>query len=337
MKIDIEKLLKNPPFELLIILLTLAAYVISLSIFVPEDPNGAASPIPLIIAGLVVIEILFFVGVEVKEGVQKKGWKHEVLDTLLAVIIAVALWFALGFLLNTSTPISAVASCSMLPSFERGDFIIVQGSEPKAYEISMTRDELDALGGPFDVEFQDTTYIFDEPLYTYCQCHPSEELCAAFREYPELFTESAGPFTYHYAECGFTYKNGVRGEGPCLEYLEFKGKKYYQNLSNDVVVYVPSRGDYYSSVGDIVHRAFFRIDINGETYYLTKGDNNPIMDNQNYYCSKPSIKNHPIPEENVKGKVILRVPYLGYLKLFVSGLWNEDEQCRWLLSYTTVN
>ena len=336
MKVDVEKLLKNPPFELLVILITLAAYVISLSIFVPED-SDKPSLIPLILAGLVVIEILFFVGVEVKEGVNKKGWKHELKDTLFAVVIAVVIWFGLGLILNTPTPISAVASCSMLPNLDRGDFIIVQGGENAAYEISMSQAELNALSGPFTVEYNGKSYSFDDPFYTYCKCHAYEQVCADFHNSPHQFSEKAGLFTYHYAECRFDYRSGVEGLGPCLEYVEFKGERYYQNLSNDIIVYNPPAGDYYSGVGDIVHRIFFKINVDGETYYLTKGDNNPIMDIQNYYCLNPGPKNHPIPEENLKGKVILRVPYLGYLKLFVLGMWEKDGQCRWIVDYTTVN
>jgi signal peptidase I len=336
MKTDAEKLLKNLPVELIVILLTLAAYIISLSIFVPEDPEES-SLIPIILAGLVFIEILFFVGAEVKEGVEKKGWKHEATDTLLAIAIAVMVWFGLGFLLNTGTPISGVASCSMLPNLDRGDFIIVQGSEPEAYEISMSQEELDALAGPFYIEYGGNTYTSDEPVYTYCQCHTQEAVCIAFRNNPGSFTEVAGPFAYHYAECDVEYKSGVKGKGPCLEYVEFKGSRYYQNLSNDVIVYIPQKGDYYGGVGDIVHRAFFKINVDGKRYYLTKGDNNPVMDHQNYYCPRPDVRNSPIPEENLRGKVIFRIPYLGYLKLFVMGLWEEDEQCRWLLSYETVD
>jgi len=335
MKTDIGKLLRNPPFELLVILFTLALYVISLGVFPPEEPGGTAV-VPLFLAGLVFIEIIFFVGLEIKEGAEKKGWKHEALDTLLAVVVAIVLWFGLGFVMNTSTPISAVASCSMLSAFERGDFIIVQGSAPHAYGISLTPAELEALTGPVVIEHGGEQYYSDYPIFNYCQCRPGEALCAAFRENPGAFSEKAGPFTYHYGECGVSYRNGVKGKGPCLEYVEFRGVRYYQNISNDVIVYAPREGDYYYGVGDIVHRVFFRIESDGRTYYLTKGDNNPIMDIQNYHCSLPEIRNRPIPEENLRGKVIFRVPYLGYLKLFVSGLWGEDEQCRWVISYPTV-
>lgn len=337
MKQDIGKLLKNPPFELIVILVTLAAYIISLSIFVPKEP-GETELVPLLLAGLVCVEILYFVGTEIKEGADKKGWKHEAIDTLIAVVIAVALWFGLGFILNTSTPISAVASCSMLPSFERGDFIIVQGSKPNAYEITMTAEELESLvSGSVYVEGGGEEYVSPYPFFNYCQCRPNDELCKSFGDNPEGYAERIGPFTYHYAECGVSYRNGAEGIGPCLEYVEFKGKRYYNNFSNDVIVYAPQRGDYYYGIGDIVHRAFFRIESDGKTYYLTKGDNNPILDIQNYPCSVPDLRNRPVPEGNLRGKVIVRVPYLGYLKLFVSGLWAEDAQCSWTMSYATVN
>jgi len=321
------------PLEIVIIVATLALYIISLNIFTSPETDF----IPLAIGMLIILEIVFFVVVEVKTGVKKHGWKHEIVDTVIAIVIALILWFGATIVLNTSTPVSGVVSCSMLPNLERGDFIIVQGAETKAYEISMTRSELESLNGPVTAFADGMEYLVPMPLYSYCNCNPADSLCRKFDKNPESVVEKTGPFTYHYAMCGFDYKNeDMTGYGKCLEYVEFKGKKYYANLSHDTIVYMPASGDLYGNVGDIVHRAFFKIDVDGDRYYLTKGDNNPIMDIQVVGCGDPEIMNHPVPEENVKGKVIGRIPYLGYLKLLISGYWHEDSQCKWIMDYATV-
>jgi signal peptidase I len=54
----------------------------------------------------------------------------------------------------------------------------------------------------------------------------------------------------------------------------------------------------------IVHRAIQRTVENGLVYYVTKGDGNSLPD-------------QPIPADNVVGKVILRIPYIGWLALWM--------------------
>jgi hypothetical protein len=102
-----------------------------------------------------------------------------------------------------------------------------------------------------------------------------------------------------------------------VTYLEVNGRKYYTNLSNDVVVYAPQPDEIYSSVGDIIHRAYIRLDdtSTGQVYFLTKGDNNPIFDMQVY---QDGMGNYPVQLNRSKGRVLLDIPYLGYLKLFIS-------------------
>lgn len=337
MDIKIDENLKKLPIEIIIVLGTLALYIIAKGLLTPSDKNTAI--ILVLISALVVIELVYFVWREMRDGVKKHGWKHEVIDTIIAIIVAVLLWLGISAILNTSTPISAVASCSMLPALERGTFIIVQGSDINAYDINMTPEELEYLSeGPFIAMTEERNFTLNMPLYVYCACHKSEPLCTNFENKPESVVEKAGPFTCHYGKCNVNLRSGVHGYGKCLEYVEFKGKRYYQNLSHDIIVYNPPKGDLYAMVGDIVHRVFFRINVDGKTYYLTKGDNNVIFDIQQLYCDTPELKNHPVPQQNVRGKVIGEVPYLGYLKLFIAGPsnWQEDEQCSWQINYTTV-
>jgi len=157
-------------------------------------------------------------------------------------------------------------------------------------------------------------------MYSYCATRQDSALCRRFIATPDKFTEKHGELTFAYEKCEIVMDKG-RGTvyGPCVSYLEVNGNQYYTNLSNDVVVYQPNKGEYYSRVGDIIHRAYIRLKNgeDGKTYFLTKGDNNPIFDIQVY---DESLKegNAPVELTRSKGRILVTIPYLGYFKLFIS-------------------
>jgi signal peptidase I len=327
---DVKALISKPP-ALAVLLGTLILFLIA-NWLLRNSPS--LSFVPTLIALLVVVELFAYVGLEVKEGAQAHGWKHEVLDTLIALVVAVAAWYAISFLLNTSSPISAVVSCSMLPNLQRGDFVIVQGAPVSAYSINMTPAELASLSGPATIFYDGTNVIMQGSLYSYCVNY-NASVCDAFEQDPAAVVEQKGAFTYHYAACPISLSNGTSFLEPCLTTVTFDGQDYLTNFSNDIIVYQPPAGDVYASVGAIVHRVMFKINVDGEEYYLTRGDNNPILDLQVYdYSSGQS--NHPIPQDDVQGKVIARVPLVGYFKLFLVGSLQEDPQCKSQLTFDHV-
>ena len=285
---------------------------------------------------LIAIEIFLLVGVEVKEGAKKHGWKNEVVDTLIAFGVALGFWLFLSFILNTSSPISAVVSCSMLPNLQRGDFVIVQGSPIKAIEINMTNAEFES----FSNEIITTNKGEEIKGSLYSQCLGLSKkgellisnniLCKEFYENPKVFSEKKGPVTFFYSTCSLKTKNGVLSS-PCVNEFEFKGQNYSINTEGDTVVYQPAKEDVYSMIGDIVHRTQFIINVGEDKYYITKGDNNPIFDVQVY---DNSFQAGNKPAKDLRGKVLMRIPYLGYLKLFISGFFEEPGQCSTLLTYS---
>lgn len=321
-------------FQLGILFGTLILYLITNTLFggLYHEYNF----IPPILGLLILAELFFFVGLEVKEGAQEFGWKHEVVDTFIALGVAVAVWHGASFLLNTNSPISGVVSCSMLPNLYRGDFVIVQGAPIQAYGIRMTQAELDSITGTATVTYNSKNTTIAGSVFSYCYYGSSaSELCREFNRNPEDIIERKGPFTYRYANCPLQLTEGTSTYQPCLKSVEYKGREYLTNFSHDTIVYMPPEGDYYSYVGDIVHRVFFKIDVDGEYYYLTRGDNNPVLDLQVYNYGN-SLYNSPIPEENLRGRVLFRIPWLGYFKLFVAGYFDEDPQCRTQLTYPHV-
>lgn len=121
-----------------------------------------------------------------------------------------------------------------------------------------------------------------------------------------------------------------------MKSVTVKGEMFNENFSNDVVVYEPLENSVF--VGSTIHRVLLKVSVDGKLYYLTKGDNNEVMDVQapsrgvdtrDGRCTffVESRENRPVPQENVKGKVILKVPYLGYLKLFLWGYLGTPSGC----------
>ncbi len=325
------KNMKKMHLQAAVLLGTLFVFLISNFIFA----DGPLNFIPPLIGAIIVVEIFVFVGMEVKAGAVKHGWKHEVLDTLVALVVAVAIWYGASFILNTETPISGVVSCSMLPNLQRGDFVLVHGSPIAAYEIEMTREELDSINDKAEITYGNKSATIKGSVFSYCVFNRHTDMCQAFVKSPDEFVEKKGPFTYSYDRCPMTYSNGSQASQPCVTSVSFKGKEYLANFSNDIMIFNPPQTDYYSLIGDIVHRTMFKINVDGKYYYLTRGDNNPILDIQ-IYNYQNDLENKPVPEENVRGKVVLRIPILGYFKLFLSGYLQEDPQCRTQLEFPTA-
>jgi hypothetical protein len=74
----------------------------------------------------------------------------------------------------------------------------------------------------------------------------------------------------------------------------------------DLLVFIPQDKSFFENYGPVIHRIVKIYDENGEVYFRTKGDHNSI--------SAVGFENK-IKKEDVIGSPILRIPYLGYIKL----------------------
>ena len=72
---------------------------------------------------------------------------------------------------------------------------------------------------------------------------------------------------------------------------------------NDVVTYLSEDPSYYGIL--ITHRVINIEETNGEKLYITKGDHNETVDRS------------PIKFNQIQGKVVMRIPKVGYLKYFL--------------------
>jgi signal peptidase len=67
----------------------------------------------------------------------------------------------------------------------------------------------------------------------------------------------------------------------------------------------------------IVHRIAAKEEINGTLYFFTKGDGNPINKWPNSISPSEYDPWSPVPQNLVVGKVILRVPWIGFVSMFM--------------------
>ncbi|MBI3587743.1 hypothetical protein HY995_05510 [Candidatus Micrarchaeota archaeon] len=102
----------------------------------------------------------------------------------------------------------------------------------------------------------------------------------------------------------------------CTSGVEYAGGEYSQDRQGDILVFIPTPRD----VGLIVHRSFLRLANGTDEFFLTKGDNNVGLDQEAGFL--------PVPSRDVKGKVLFRIPLLGYLKLFLFMQFEEPQGCR---------
>jgi signal peptidase I len=80
----------------------------------------------------------------------------------------------------------------------------------------------------------------------------------------------------------------------------------------DVIIYKPN-GD--TSVHPIIHRAVAWYDNTTNPGYITKGDNNPAIDQDAYIAGIGAIQ--PVRKEWIVGKALFAIPLVGYLPLHI--------------------
>lgn len=84
---------------------------------------------------------------------------------------------------------------------------------------------------------------------------------------------------------------------------------------NDIIVFESPQA------GLVIHRAILvlRNKDTGKLIYVTKGDNNQVVDQEaglNY-----------VQSQHIHGRYIFRIPYVGYLRLFLAGQFAEPRGC----------
>jgi hypothetical protein len=290
-----------------------------------------------VLCGLSIVGLFVY---ETYRGVQKGGWRKELEEIIIAVAVGVAVWYGGGFLLHTSAPLDSIVSCSMLPHMDRGDMVVLSGSEINAPLVEVSASEWEQINesmrtnftcGPCTGQGDYTPYNF-----SICRVGCSNSCLIAIDGKPVFSGSNSSLFSYNYELCTLGRSSGDITNDVCVKSVTIKGKTVYENFSNDVVVYEPLANSVFS--GSIIHRVLVKVSVDGKLYYLIKGDNNEVLDVQapskgvepgdgKCLFFTDSVRNKPVPQENIKGKVIFKAPYLGYLKLFLWGYVGEPSGC----------
>ncbi|MEW5955581.1 MAG: S26 family signal peptidase [Candidatus Micrarchaeota archaeon] len=99
----------------------------------------------------------------------------------------------------------------------------------------------------------------------------------------------------------------------CTSAVIAGGQSFGFNSSNDVVVFdTPTHGL-------VVHRAWLAFENESGVFLVTKGDNNDGLDQESDIGF--------VEKSRLHGKVVARLPYVGLLKLFLFGQFDEPPGC----------
>ncbi len=287
---------------------------------------------------LVVFSLLLQLFLEVREDVKQKGWTRELIE-VLAVAIGIFLIFKIiGYFLNTDTPISVIASCSMAPHFSAGDVVIIQNKIPDDIpKITLSYAEIKELNDSvrlfdrrenksYELKYSAKTECLEGCYCSGCDslCRREPAVCREFLKRPEDFEEHRGPLSFTFSRC--RRKNG--GIEICSNQVKYGDMVYSPKNESPVVAYSASQQEFFSFVpGDIIHRLVLAVKgEDGEYYFILKGDNNDVFDIQ-IGSIKSGRKNILLDMARVKGVELFKIPYIGYLKLFLSGYIVYQTEC----------
>ena len=259
----------------------------------------------VLVAGAAALVIVIIVALEIWIGIRTGGLGTEVKEIALAIIVALVIWYGSGFLLNTPSPLDAVVSCSMVPALERGDMLLLQGGEISAPVANMTGAEWDEV-------------LQKGLLEQKCAvCRSEQEDAACLIDGRGNVVAPDPLFSYGCSLCERNDGQGNLQFIPCTTAVDVKNKTFkFGTNRRDTIVYAPLPEDPFARSGEIVHRAQLIVGVDGEEYIFTKGDNNNWLDVQ--------IGNSPVVPDRVRGRVIVRAPYIGYFKLFISRPLDEE-------------
>ena len=94
--------------------------------------------------------------------------------------------------------------------------------------------------------------------------------------------------------------------------IQINGTEYEFDPNGEIVVYnSPIRQQ------DIIHRAVLQLNAPDGSFVLTLGDNNTRLDQDCKGAIRNCIIGAPIPIEDLRGKYLIHIPLIGYVKLLL--------------------
>ncbi len=282
---------------------------------------------------LVVVILMY----EFRQSIKEEGTKGTVVDVAKALAVVAVIWIVLILVLGTTQPVNVVASCSMLPVLNRGDLVFLHGisnmssflQSNRIPVINVSQSQFDNMEANMKNEFlayfayakadhSDIGYIGNFSNSTYgiglynTMCIDYYSSLSEPTEYARCAVpagyQSRNLIRYNYS-IGKAVINGITEQAVYTSSITIANHTVIENYSNPIIIYQTTPSDYFS--GDIIHRVVAALNVNGSYYILTKGDNNPGLDME--------FGNYPVNQSSVIGYNVATVPFIGYLKLILSG------------------
>ncbi len=195
------------------------------------------------------------------------------------VLIKFVVYPLMGFALNTDYPVVAVVSSSM---------------EHKAVPSCARSEYIEVLGKKVEkcAEYRHTICgnIYNEKKHFSLEEY--WDACGSW--YESNAAISKDKFSV------FSFKDGFN-KGDIMVLM---GKDAKKIIAGDVIVFRSSRKD------PIIHRVVKKTEKDGKVYFQTKGDNNEDS------IKSGTLDETTIDESRVIGKAVLKIPLLGYIKIW---------------------
>jgi len=320
------------PFAILLVML-IALYSLQNNILL-----GVAAFILFIIIIVLILK-------EVKEEVEEKGSKQSFKEIAMVLGVVIVIWVALILVLQTTSPLNAVSSCSMLPALQRGDGIILHGISnftqftysnhiPIAnLSVAQFASLQNNMGNEFISYYaylngnksKITSVLPPGDNFTYSIVLYNNQCLAKYQQinqpqYIHFCYVGQNPVSnlikYNYS-VGAISLQGINYRAIYTSGITIGNTTIVENYSNPIIVYQTTAQDAFT--GPIIHRLVAEISVNGTYYTLTKGDNNQALDIE--------FDNYPAPQSDVLGYVYARIPLLGYARLLISGQFAQPPGC----------
>jgi signal peptidase I len=308
---------------------TLPLYALLVVLFALYILFQHGAVLSVIIGVALFLTLITVICVETINGIKKEGLWKNLLEIVIVVAIVFGVWFAMQFFLSTRYPLDVVPSCSMLPTLQRGDMLLLHGvtspAQLKAPIINIDNSTYSQVlkeipGGLSCVAYMDTGN--GARISQYMEPGYSIGLYSAANGGSIVNVDGQnGPLKYECGVTNSTFSNGTVERIVYTSGISLAGQTINGDRNNSIVVYATIPKDLFYQEGDsyIVHRAYAILNVSGSYYVLTKGDNNPGLDIQ--------YSNYPAPLSYIQGKVVASIPYLGYLKLILSSRFTEPAGC----------
>jgi signal peptidase I len=308
------------------------ALVIVFIFYVFSQSSGVLS---ILFGAILFFLIIIALVIEFSIGIKEEGYKKNLAEVAIAIIIVAIIWFGMRFLLNTPYPLDVVPSCSMLPVLHRGDMIVLQGAGPSNLKAPIINVSPQAMRSNItnlqNLALECVSYSVSNGKVTFYQYYNKGDSIGLYSGGTSSgqmvpYGSQTGIVKYLCGIVNVTLQDGSVVQEASLTGITVGNTMIYGDRNNSIIVYQTDPNSLFYAEGDsyVVHRIYAILNASGSYYYLTKGDNNPGLDIQFHAAG---YYNYPVNQSEVEGKVVGDIPYLGYIKLILSNSFQQPPGC----------